>query len=204
MNSLYFENSKYKDMYKVMKDKYGDKIGRHVYEKAEHYFKKFIDEADYRNSEVIKDHMNNNIFPVLAYYMALLDLGGNQKTAYNDVLKETQRYARISKEENKKLGSMFGAFFLFRIAVKKVMAKRFPNEGWKTEWVKCNKKEVHFNLKRCVYYETVAKYGHPELCTVFCKNDTTAFSGYMPKIKFERSGTIAEGKKMCDFHFLKN
>ncbi len=31
-----------------------------------------------------------------------------------------------------------------------------------------NNKEIHFNLKSCVYFETVSKYGHPELCTVFC------------------------------------
>ncbi|MBE6024905.1 MAG: hypothetical protein E7231_17280 [Cellulosilyticum sp.] len=63
-------------------------------------------------------------------------------------------------------------------------------------------KNIKFNLKRCVYHETVSHYGCPELCTVFCQNDTTAFSGYLPKIVFQRSGTIGEGKAMCDFHFI--
>lgn len=204
VKKMYFENSKYKDMCKVCKDKYGDTFGTNVYEKAENYFKKFLDEADYLNSEIIKGHMKNSIFPVLSYYMSLLDLGIEQTIAYNNVLEQTQRYAEIQKEKNQSLGKRFGAYFIFRMIIKKVMAKNFPCEGWETEWVKCNKEEIHFNLKRCVYHETVAKYGHPELCTVFCKNDTTAFSGLLPKIKFKRNGTIGDGHKMCDFHFLKN
>lgn len=201
---MYFENSKYKDMKKVCINRYGETKGNNIYENAEKYYKKFLDDADYRNSEVIKDHMVNNIFPVLAYYMSLLDEGLEQSAAYDNVLLETQRYAKIAKDKYKTLGSMIGAFFIFRLFVKKIMSKNFPNEGWETEWVKSDGKEVSFNLKRCVYHETVDRYGHPELCTVFCKNDTTSFSGLLPKIRFERSGTIGEGKKLCDFHFINN
>lgn len=201
---MYFENSKYKNMLEVCVQKYGEEPGKAIYEKGEKYFKQFLDEADYRGSEVIKGHMQNNIFPVLAYYMALLDSAFDQEQAYDHALEQTQKYAQIEKENNKKLGSMPGAFFMFRMAVKKVMAKNFPDEGWETEWVRWDRHEVHFNLKRCVYFEVVSHYGHPELCTVFCKNDTTSFSGYLPKIHFQRKGTIGEGSKMCDFHFLKN
>lgn len=201
---MYFENSKYKDMYNVCLEKYGDDLGKSIYEKSESFFKKFVDEANYRSNDIIKEHMTNNIFPVLAYYMALLDSGIKQDNAYENTLEQTQKYARIAKEKNEKFGQTPGAFFLFRAAVKRIMAKRFPVEGWDTEWIQCNRHEVHFNLKRCVYYEVVSHYGHPELCTVFCKNDTTAFSGFLPKIRFERSGTIGMGKNLCDFHFIKN
>lgn len=201
---MYYENSKYKDMYNVCLQKYGDDLGKSIFEKGESYFKKFIDEANYRGSDTIKDHMKNNIFPVLAYYMALLDSGISQEEAYENTLEQTQRYAQINKENNKKFGKTPGAFFLFRMAVKKVMAKNFPVEGWETEWIRCDHHEVHFNLKRCVYYEVVSHYNHPELCTVFCKNDTTAFNGYLPKIRFERSGTIGMGNELCDFHFINN
>lgn len=46
------------------------------------------------------------------------------------------------------------------------------------------------------------KYCCPELCTVFCQSDITAFSGYEPKIRFERAGTLGEGADCCDFHFI--
>lgn len=201
---MYFEKSKYKDMYTVCKEKYGDEFGIEIYKKAENYFEILLNEADYKNSEIIKQHMVNSIFPILSYYMALLDLGIKQKEAYNNVLEQTQRYAEIQKRKNQSFGNKFGAYFMFRIVIKRVMAKNFPCEGWETEWVQCNRKEIHFNLKRCVYYETVLKYGHPELCTVFCQNDTISFEGFLPKIRFQRNGTIGDGNKMCDFHFFNN
>ena len=42
-----------------------------------------------------------------------------------------------------------------------------------------------------------------ELCQIYCENDNIAFSGLLPKIRFERAGTIGEGAECCDFHFIK-
>lgn len=199
-----YEDTKYNDLFLVCKADCGVEKGTQIYKKSEQYFQQMIDEADYRNSEVIKRHMNNNIFPVLAYYMSLLDNGFNKEQAYTMVLKQTQKHANIEKEKNHKLGNMPFAFLMYRLAARKVMNKNFPIEGWETEWIRYDKHEIHFNLKRCLYFDIVSSYAHPELCTVFCKNDTTAFSGYLPKIRFERSGTIGEGSEKCDFHFINN
>jgi len=78
----------------------------------------------------------------------------------------------------------------------------YPKVGWETEWVSFNDKEIHFNFKTCIYVDMTLQYGCPELCTVFCKNDETIFSGYVPKIYFSRNGTIAKGASYCDFHFI--
>lgn len=60
--------------------------------------------------------------------------------------------------------------------------------------------EIHFDIARCLYRNMCEKYCCPELCTVFCQSDITAFSGYEPKIRFERAGTLGEGADCCDFH----
>lgn len=39
------------------------------------------------------------------------------------------------------------------MGVKKHMTKNFPPEGWETEWVRCDGKEIHFNLCSCLYYD---------------------------------------------------
>jgi len=194
-------DTKYKDLKYICTEKYGNEKGLHIYNKAEENFQKMKDEADYRNSDIIKNHMSKNIFPVLAYYMALLEYDFSIDDAYANTLEETQKHAMISKKKNEVLGKIPFGYYLFKLGCKKVMDKDFPNEGWETEWVRYDKEEIHFNLKRCVYFEVTSQYGHPELCTVFCANDTTSFSGYLPNIRFERSGTIGEGKKLCDFHF---
>lgn len=184
--------------------KYGNEKGLCIYKKAEENFQTMKIEANYRNSDVIKWHINGNIYPVLAYYMSLLEYGFSKENAYINTLEETQKNAMIEKKKNEMLGKIPFFYSLFKLFCKKVMEKNFPNEGWETEWIRYDNREVHFNLKRCLYFEVTSQYGHPELCTVFCANDTTSFSGYLPKVKFERSGTIGEGKKLCDFHFIKN
>ena len=35
-------------------------------------------------------------------------------------------------------------------------------------------------------------------------NDDIAFSGLMPEIRFERTGTLGKNADHCDFHFVKN
>ncbi len=196
-----YSDTRFKDIKTVCIEKYGQESGLNIYNKAEELFQKMKDKADYRNSNAIKEHMTKNIFPVLSYYMAMLENGFTTDVAYANTMEETQKHALLAKKSNKKLSKIPFCYYIFKMFCRKIMTKDFPIEGWETEWVRYDNKEIHFNLKRCVYHEITSLYCHPELCTVFCSNDTTSFSGYMPNIKFERSGTIAEGKDMCDFHF---
>ena len=147
--------------------------------------------------------MQAKLFPTLAYYKTLRENGINQDEALEYVRKETHKAANIKREEMKKLGNMPFAYIIYRLGVKKHMRKNFPDTGWTTEWVKCNGKEIHFNLHKCIYWELTKMYHCPELCCVYCENDDMSFSGLLPKIRFERTGTLANGSPYCDFHFLK-
>ena len=95
------------------------------------------------------------------------------------------------------------AYTWYRLGVKKHMAKHFPPEGWETQWVRCDGKEIHFNLHTCLYQTVTQALGCPELCPLYCENDDIAFAGLAPKITFRRTGTLASGAPCCDFHFLK-
>ena len=77
---------------------------------------------------------------------------------------------------------------IYRMGVKRYMKNNFPQEGWETEWVFCDRHQIVFNLHRCLYADVTAACGCPELCCVYCENDDIAFSGLMPKIQFRRSG----------------
>jgi hypothetical protein len=191
----------FKDLKSVCIVKYGNEKGLHIYEKAEENFQKMLEEADYRNSDMIKWHMTNYIFPILAYYMSLLDAGFISDDAYANTLEVTQKQAMAWRDKYKVFGKIPFLYPLFKIGCKKVMNKEYPVEGWETDWIRYDKEEVSFNMKRCVYFEVTSQYGHAELCTIFCKNDTTTFSAFAPKVIFERSGTLGMGNECCDFHF---
>ena len=138
----------------------------------------------------------------MAFYQTLRKRGISLEKALEYVRRETRRAAESKRERMRNLAGFPFAYRLYRMTVKRYMKKFFPEEGWRTEWVQRNGQEIHFNLHRCIYWDLTNAHGCPELCRVYCENDDIVFSGLLPKIRFERSGTLGGGAQYCDFHFL--
>ena len=139
----------------------------------------------------------------MAYYKALFAEGYGKDESLNFVRKETRKTAEMKKDTMAKMARLPFTYSIYRMFVKKFMAKNFPPVGWKTEWVRCDGHEIHFNLHSCIYWEMCRKYECPELCVVYCESDNISFSGLLPKISFNRNGSLGAGSDCCDFHFLK-
>lgn len=182
---------------------FGVDKGKNIFELADKKLSEMKSIIDYRNSAAIKKHMDTNLLPTIAIYKAFLQSDFTKEEAYQNTLNITQTAAREVQKKNEFLGKMPFEYTLFKLFCKSVMNKNYPKEGWNLEWRQNDKREVHFDMKSCIYMETTKQFDCPELCTVFCANDITAFKGYSPNIIFERQGTIGEGKEVCDFH-LKN
>ena len=182
---------------------FGEEDGRKIYQEADDVFSNLEAESDYKGNEAIREHIQMKLLPPLAYYKALLSVGYSRTKALDYVRAEEKKAAEAKKESMSKMARLPFAYSIYRMGVRKFMAKNFPEEGWKTEWVRCDGKEIHFNLHSCIYHDLCSKYGCPELCTIYCENDEIAFSGLLPKIRFERSGTLGNGAECCDFHFRK-
>ena len=146
---------------------FGKEKGNLIFEQVEKIFQELLNNADYRNNAAIQNHLQAKLFPTLAYYKTLRENGINQDEALEYVRKETHKAANIKREEMKKLGNMPFAYTIYRLGVKKHMRKNFPDTGWTTEWVKCNGKEIHFNLHKCIYWELTKMYHCPELFLPF-------------------------------------
>ena len=182
---------------------FGESNGLEIYKAADEIFSKLEAESDYKGNEAIREHIQMKLLPPLAYYKALLSVGYSRTEALDYVRAEEKKTAEKKKESMSKVARLPFAYSIYRIGVRKFMTKNSPEEGWKTEWVRCDGNEIHFNLHSCIYNDLCSKYGCPELCTVYCENDEIAFSGLLPKIRFERSGTLGNGAECCDFHFRK-
>lgn len=182
---------------------FGQERGTAVFRQTETIYQELLDcETDTKNT-VIQEHLRLKLFPPMAYYKALCAGGISKERALEYVREETRRAALVKQKEMKQLAGMPFTYHIYRMGVKKYMKKNFPEEGWDTEWVRCDGEEIHFNLRRCIYWEMTKKYECPELCCVYCENDDISFSGLMPKIRFERKGTLGKGADYCDFHFVK-
>lgn len=182
---------------------FGQEKGRAVFQQAEQIYQELLQRTDDRDSDAIRAHLQAKLFPPMAYYKALQGEGIPQDQALEYVRRETRKAANVKKEEMRQLAKMPFAYTVYRLGVKRHMKKNFPEEGWQTEWMQCDGKEIHFNLTRCLYWELSNAYGCPELCSVYCENDDISFSGLLPKIRFERTGTLGSGSSCCDFHFRK-
>lgn len=185
-------------------EKFGAEKGARIFELAKEIYRSLCEKSDFKGSKAIEKHMKTNLFPTMAYYKALRKSGYAEGEAIELVKQETAKSAEVKKAEQQKFAKMPCTYFLYRLFVKSVMKKKFPAEGWTTEWVRCDGRETHFNFTRCLYKDVCDEQGCPELCPVFCANDDIAFTGLMPKIRFEREQTLGKGGSCCDFHFIKN
>ncbi len=183
--------------------RFGAEQGHAIFQSTSWLYAKLLENTDDRGSAAIREHLKTNLLPPMAYYKVLRVEGFEQEEALELVRAETHKAAEHKKEELHKLADRSFAYTLFRMGIRKHMKKKFPREGWKTEWVKSNQQEIHFDLHSCLYWDVTNANGCPELCAVYCENDGIAFSGLLPQIRFTRSGTIAGGASCCDFHFAK-
>lgn len=182
---------------------FGEEKGRKIYREADAIFSALEAGTDYKGDDAIRKHIQMKLLPPLSYYKALLSVGYDRSEALDLVRAEEKKIAEKKKKSMSKMARLPFAYSFFRLGVKKFMTRNFPEKGWKTEWVRCDAKEIHFNLHSCIYNDVCKKNGCPELCTVYCENDDISFSGLLPKIRFERKGTLGNGADCCDFHFKK-
>lgn len=64
------------------------------------------------------------------------------------------------------------------------------------EWKRIDAREVRFDVTACRFPALCRAAGVPELAPAFCRGDALFFRR---GVAFERTRTIAEGAKLCDF-----
>lgn len=197
-----FNKTEFKFFHKYCTSKLGEDIGNRVYEAAENKLAKMIDEADYRNSKAIKWHMDKNMLPTIAMYLAFKQFESTCERAYDYTSEILQTVCIKMQRKNRFVGKMPFGYNLFKLFCGSIIAGQYPKEGWNTEWIKNNNEEIHFDFTSCIYVETTKRYNCIELCPLFCANDDITLAGYSPNIIFKRSETIGRGHAKCDFHFV--
>lgn len=196
-----FSKTSYKNFHKECINRFGNVIGNRIYVDAEQRLEAIISEIEDRNSENIRWHLEKFLLPTIAMYLSLKNSKDIVCDACQVTLDICQEVAIRQKKRMWLLGNMPFGYYIFKLFGRGVILKMYSEIGWRTEWIRYDFEEVHFNYYSCLYRETTEKYQCPEMCSIFCENDVTIFSGFSPNIIFERSSTIANGNEFCDFHF---
>ena len=112
---------------------FGEEKGRKIYQEADEIFSGLEAEADYKDNDAIREHIQMKLLPPMAYYKALLFEGFDKDASLDLVRKETQKTAEEKKAAMAKMARLPFAYSIYRMCVKKFMTKNFPAVGWKTE-----------------------------------------------------------------------
>lgn len=186
------------------------KFGKFYSSKVDHHILENLDEEYKKNFDILVKESNEgswskkqkkvqkaSILSNIAFYRTFLEFDVPKEEAVELVRERANHKAR-------KLNNILKKFFrfpkfskLFRFMMKKTMS---GTEIWKIEILENNEKRYVFDVNKCLWADTCAHFGCPELCEVFCLSDHIIF-GDINKMEFERSQTLGMNGEKCDFCF---
>ena len=91
--------------------------------------------------------------------------------------------------------------FGWRLGIRGHMHRNFPPDGWDVEWLEVSRRRIAFNIRRCFYLDTLSRWEAPELTPLYCDCDDVVFSALPPRLRWQRTQTLARGGALCDFCF---
>ena len=152
----------------------------------------------------LRDHLERHILPGLALYQTFREEAPTQEAA----LDETEATLRVSFQGMRRLLAALDkvpyAYSLFRGLAKLDLWLKFPDAGWRIEWVENSDRCIAFNIRdRCLYRDIFTAYGAPELTARFCALDDWMYSALPPTIRWERTTTLGRGDECCNFRYCR-
>lgn len=179
-----------------------------VWLEAEVELKHLVSKADFRGHKAIKTHKTKYILPVVAVYKVLQNHGLSKEKA-KDLIEEylffkTEKIAKKCRI----IGKLPFFYSLFMVIFNKVMDKGYPKEGWIIGDVILGdviqgEDSAAFNMKSCLYVETLSELQCSELTPMFCHTDVIMYENMSPYLNFQRTKTLAGGFDCCDFKFSR-
>lgn len=153
------------------------------------------------DSDIIKTHTETKIFPSIAIFEGLKKEGYSTEESSNFVDESMQIFAKPASTFLRTILKIPGLYkkipSIFESATKK---KYGEDSGFKYKFYDTPKTQVKFDMLQCPYYEITKKYNCPEICKAFCHTDDLAYGNMHKYLKWNRTQTIGQGGKVCDFN----
>jgi hypothetical protein len=147
-------------------------------------------------------HLREFILPGLAVYQVLRAEGQTADVALAIVDKLFDLVSVPYRRQMEWLGRFPLIYPLLRIYIRVAM-HQYPAVGWQTEWAENSAQAIRFNMRSCFYFDTLSRYGVPELTASFCRNDDLVYEKMSPYLEWKRTQTIGRGAKYCNFCFAR-
>lgn len=153
-------------------------------------------------NQTLQTQWDDLIAPGLALYRVL---SAEDSRNQQDVLDEVEALFKASffvteRQLVKLLNLVPDPFPLVQLGLRR-MTKNYYLPG-ASEVVEDSKDCFAFNTTRCFILDTLTKNGAPELTRLYCKTDDW-LAAELPKIRWRRTKTLANGDELCDFRWCR-
>jgi hypothetical protein len=147
-------------------------------------------------------HLREYILPGLAVYQVLRAEGQSQEAALAKVDELIALVVVPQYHQMTWLGRFPWIYPLLRLVIRPAM-RQYPAGGWQIDWLENSRDAIRFNMRSCFYFDTLSRYGAPELTASFCRGDDLVYSQISPYLEWNRTQTIGRGAEYCDFCFAR-
>jgi hypothetical protein len=155
-------------------------------------------------NRALRFHVERSILPGLALYRTLLEEGDDRQAALAEMESLLTPSLAGLRWLMPLLGRLPDPFAVFRRIVPPVVRFGFPPEGWDIRPVEDSDDCIAFDIRRCIYLDTLTSYGAPELTAVYCAGDDDVFAALPPSITWERTMTLGRGHDHCNFRWCRS
>jgi hypothetical protein len=139
------------------------------------------------------------VLPALSIYKAHLEIAGDKENAL-DIVDNLIRTTYFSNMANgiRLLNYLPDPFFIVKPVLKMMTRNEYVTGAQKI--IEDNEDCFALHTYRCFIFDILKMYGVPELTVAFCNTDDF-LAEQLPKVHFERVGTLGKGNPYCDFRW---
>ena len=180
--------------------KTGPRKSRDILADTAGFYRELAEEEPRAPGDPAGERLRLVLYPTLAYYRALRKNGLAAEESAALVEEQLPRHAREQADRLRLLQRLPFFRTLFRLHVRRRIARLFPPEGWEIRWGTVSGRKTAFTVCRCLYKERLEALGAPELLPLLCRMETSAAAGLEPKLYGKRAAALALGD-VCGFRF---
>ena len=177
----------------------GKDISVSVLDAAQKYYRELVAE-NATEPKAMYPHTRNRIYPGVAVFRALTDIGIERSRAAEMFRKFYRQRAEKPAKKIRSLLKIPGLYKLMPKIFRFVMQKNFGEDaGFKASYYETAKGEFRADMLVCPYMEICRKYGCTEIVPTFCETDDVAYGNMHPCVIWGRTKTLGKGGDCCDF-----
>ena len=193
------KQTRLEQMQQQMRNRFGPEQGQRIAQKMQTEYDSLC-AAFSDQPKAMENHTHNNIFPVAAAFLAMMQEGVERTRAAELASDSFLELMQDSAEAIRNLMKIPGLYHAMPWLWKKLMPRMFTESaGFRFRFYPTGGNEVKFDMLECPYLQVCRKIGCPELAPIFCATDDTCYGHMHPKLIWNRTKTLARGGDLCNF-----